>query len=63
LSACFVCALQTGIATAGLVGGAMIGTIGAHNLPLLGAVFIAAAVLTQWIATSTVVARWSRRVA
>jgi predicted MFS family arabinose efflux permease len=53
LSACFVCALQGGIATAGGIGGAMIGNIGAHQLPLLGSAFLALAVLVQWIAVAT----------
>ena len=52
LSACFVCALQSGIATAGGIGGALIGKIGAHQLPLLGSAFLAFAVLVQWIARS-----------
>lgn len=54
LSACFVCALQGGIATAGGLGGALIGRIGAHQLPLLGSAFLALAVLVQWIAVSAV---------
>jgi len=54
LSACFVCALQGGIATAGGIGGALIGRIGAHQLPLLGSAFLALAVLVQWIAVSAV---------
>lgn len=54
LSACFVCALQGGIATAGGIGGALIGKIGAHQLPLLGSAFLALAVLMQWIAVSAV---------
>jgi predicted MFS family arabinose efflux permease len=49
LSACFVCALQAGTATAGGIGGALIGKIGAHQLPLLGAAFLVVAVLVQWI--------------
>jgi predicted MFS family arabinose efflux permease len=52
LSACFVCALQGGIATAGGIGGALIGKIGPHQLPLLGSAFLALAVLVQWIAVS-----------
>jgi DHA1 family inner membrane transport protein len=51
LTACFVCALQAGIATAGAVGGALIGAIGAHQLPLLGSAFIALALLVQWTST------------
>jgi len=61
LSACFVCALQIGIATAGLLGGALFGRIGAYDLPLLGSAFIVAALLTQCIAASAAIARWSRR--
>jgi len=61
LSACFVCALQGGIATAGVVGAAMIGKIGAHQLPLLGSAFLALAVLVQWIAVSAIGAGLARK--
>jgi predicted MFS family arabinose efflux permease len=61
LSACFVCALQAGIATAGGIGGALIGKIGAHQLPLLGSSFLALAVLVQWIAVSAAGAGWARK--
>ena len=61
LSACFVCALQAGIATAGAVGGALIGTIGAHQLPLLGAGFVALAMLVQWLAVSAASAGLARK--
>jgi DHA1 family inner membrane transport protein len=52
LSACFVCALQAGIATAGAVDGAVAGMIDPHQLPLLGAVFLALAMLLQWISAT-----------
>jgi DHA1 family inner membrane transport protein len=61
LSACFVCALQGGIATAGGVGGAMVGNIGAHQLPLLGSAFLALAVLTQWITVAAAGAGLARK--
>jgi MFS transporter, DHA1 family, inner membrane transport protein len=61
LSACFVCALQGGIATAGGIGGALIGKIGAHQLPLLGSAFLALAVLVQWIAVSAVEGSLARK--
>jgi predicted MFS family arabinose efflux permease len=61
LSACFVCALQAGIATAGGIGGALIGKIGAHQLPLLGSAFLALAVLVQWIAVSAAGAGLARK--
>jgi predicted MFS family arabinose efflux permease len=61
LSACFVCALQGGIATAGGIGGALIGKIGAHQLPLLGSAFLALAVLVQWVAVSAAGASLARK--
>jgi len=61
LSACFVCALQGGIATAGGIGGALIGKIGADQLPLLGSAFLGLAILVQWIAVSTVAANLARK--
>jgi predicted MFS family arabinose efflux permease len=61
LSACFVCALQGGIATAGGIGGALIGKIGAHQLPLLGSAFLALAVLMQWAAVSAAGASLARK--
>ncbi len=61
LSACFVCALQGGVATAGGVGGVLIGKIGAHQLPVLGSAFLALAVLVQWIAVSAVGAALARK--
>jgi predicted MFS family arabinose efflux permease len=60
LSACFVCALQGGIATAGGIGGALIDKVGAHQLPLLGSAFLGCAILVQWIAVSAVSASAAR---
>ncbi len=61
LSACFVCALQAGTATAGAVGGALIGKISADQLPLLGAGFLALAMLVQWIAAAAAGAGLARK--
>jgi predicted MFS family arabinose efflux permease len=61
LAACFVCVLQGGIATAGAVGGTLIGFVDAHNLPLAGSAFIAAACLVQWVAVSAVGAGLARK--
>ena len=49
LSACFVCALQAGIATAGGVDGALAGAIDPHQLPLLATAFLMLAIFAQWI--------------
>jgi predicted MFS family arabinose efflux permease len=61
LSACFVCALQAGVATASGVGGALIGKIGAHHLPLLGSAFLVPAVLVQRIPVSAIGASLARK--
>jgi predicted MFS family arabinose efflux permease len=52
LSALFVCALQGGIATAGGVDGALATAIEPHQLPLLGSVFLALAMLLQWFSAT-----------
>ena len=57
LSACFVCALQAGIATAGGLDGALAGVIDPHQLPLLGTLFLGLAMLAQWISATIATAK------
>jgi DHA1 family inner membrane transport protein len=63
LSACFVCALQAGIATAGGLDGALADAIDPHRLPLLATVFLALAMLAQWISATIATTRLTRKAA